>query len=77
MELLTIDAYMPPDSNEDEGMYQFMDNYNEWDEPPNTISVNDMESSHTFTADNTSGSANESIKSDFGISKHQSYIQDI
>ena len=72
MELHTIDAYVPPDINENDGMYQFMDNYNEWDESPNTLSVNDMGSYHSFTAVNTSDSTNESIKSDFRISECQS-----
>ena len=58
---------MPPDSNKDDGMYQFMDNYNKWDKSPNTFSVNDMESSHTFTAVDTNDSTNGSIKSDFWI----------
>ena len=44
-----------------------MDNYDEWDKLPNTFSVNDMGSSHTFTADNTDDSTNEFIKSDFWI----------
>ena len=72
MELHTIDAYLPPDINQDERMYQFMDNYNKWDESPNTFSVNDMGSSHTFTAADTNDSTNESIKLDFRIGKRQS-----
>lgn len=61
------------DSIEDDGLCQFMDNYNKWDDSPNTAVVDhDMESSHTFTTVNTSGSTNESIKLDFGISKRQS-----
>ena len=42
MESLTIDAYLPTDSNEDDRMYQFWDNYDKWDKAPNTISVNDI-----------------------------------
>ena len=42
-----------------------MDNYDKWDESPNTAGVDDMGSSHSYTTI-TSGSANESIKSDFG-----------
>ena len=72
MELLTIDAYMPPDSNEDNEMYQFMDNYDKWDKSLNTVGVNDTGSSHTFTSDNTSDSTDEYIKSDFWIEERQS-----
>ena len=72
MKLLTIDAYVPPDTNEDNEMYQFMDNYNEWDKSPNTAGVNDMGISHTFTAVDTNDSTNESIKSDSRISERQS-----
>ena len=71
MELLTIDASVPPNSSEDDGMYQFTDNYDKWDELTNTFSTNDMGSSHTFTADYTSDSTSESIKSDFRIAKRQ------
>ena len=67
-----MDVRVSRDSSEDDGMYQFMDNYNEWDESPNTLSVNDMGSYHSFTAVNTSDSTNESIKSDFRISECQS-----
>ena len=49
MEVHTIDTYVPPDRNEDDGLYQFMDNYDECDKSTNTFSANDMESSHTFT----------------------------
>ena len=70
-ELLTIDAYVPPDSSEDNEMYQFMDNYNEWDKSPNTAGVNDMGISHPFMTDNASNSINESIESGFGIGKRQ------
>ena len=72
MKLLTIDAYVPPGSNEYNRMYQFMNNYNKWDELPNTADVNDMGSSHTFTVDNTSDYSNESIDSDCLIGKRQS-----
>ena len=37
IELLTIDDYVPPDSNEDDRMHQFMDNYDEWDKFPNIV----------------------------------------
>ena len=63
--LLIVDVFVPPDSSEDDRMYQFMDNYNKWDKLPNTAGVNDMGSFHTFTADDTSNSTNKSIKSDF------------
>ena len=46
---LFVDAYVPPDNNEDDGMYQFMDNYDKWDDLPNTAGVDDTGSSHTFT----------------------------
>ena len=72
MELLTIDAYVPPDSSEDDRMYQFMDNYDKCDKSPNTAVANDMGSFHTFTAYDASDTTNESIKSDFLISKRQS-----
>ena len=49
-----------------------MDDNNEWDKLTNTAGVNDMESSHTFTADDTSDSTNESIKSDFWFGECQS-----
>ena len=50
-----------------------MENYDKWDDLPNTASIdNDMENSHTFTTVNTSGSTNENIKSDFWIGAHQS-----
>ena len=49
-----------------------MDNYDKWDELPNTAGVDDMGSSYTFTADDTSDSINESIKSNFWIGEHQS-----
>ena len=62
---LFVDAYVPPDSNENDRTFQFMDNYDKWDESPNKAGVDDMGSSHIFTADNTSDSTNESIKSDF------------
>ena len=71
IELLTTDAYVPPDSNEDDRMYQCMDNYNKWDKSPNTAGVNDIGSSYTSTAV-TSGSANKLIKSDFWIFERQS-----
>ena len=58
---------MSPDSSKDDGMYKFMDSYDKWDESPNTAGVDDMESSHKFTADYSSDSTNESIKSDFWI----------
>ena len=67
-----MDVDVPPNSSEDDRMYQFMDNYNEWDKSLNTAGVNDMGSSYTFTADNVSDSTNESIKSDFWIGKRQS-----
>ena len=64
---------MESDTIQDEGLYQFVDNYDKWDNLPNTAGVNnDMGSSHTFTTVNTSGYANESIKSDFWICKRQS-----
>ena len=72
MKLLTIDACVPPDSNEDDEMYQFIENYDKWDEPPNTDGVNGMGSFHTFTAKNTSDSTNESIKSGVLIGNRQS-----
>ena len=50
-------------------MYQFMDDYNKWDESPNTAGVDDIGSSHIFTTV-TSGSLNKSIKSDFWIGEH-------
>ena len=71
MEVHTIDAYVPPDSNEDDRLYQFMDNCNKWDKSMNTFSANNMGSSHTFTAADTNDSTNESIKSEFGIYKRQ------
>ena len=72
IELHTIDTYVPPDSNEDDGLHQFMDNYNKWDKSTNTFSANIMGSFHTFTVAHTKDSTNESIKSDFGIGKRQS-----
>ena len=69
MELHTINAYIPPDSNEDDRLYQFVDNYKEWDKSTNSFSANDMGSSHTFTAADTNESTNESIKSDYRIGK--------
>ena len=77
MELLTIDAYMPPDSSEDDGMYQFMDNYDEWGKLLNTAGVNDIGSSHTFTADNKSDSTNDYIKLDFWIGECQSQVRNV
>ena len=71
-DLLTLDAYVPPDSSEDDRMYQCMDNYDKWDKSPNTAGVNDMGSSHTYTGDDTSDSTNESIKSNFWIGERQS-----
>ena len=57
---------------EEDGFYKFMEKYNKWDNLPNTAVVdNDTGSSHTFTAVNTSGSVDESIKSDFGISERK------
>ena len=57
---------------EEDGLYEFMDKYVKWDDSPNTAVVgNDTGSSHIFTAINTSGSVNKSIKSDFWISKRQ------
>ena len=48
-----------------------MDNYDEWDDLPNITAVNnDAEISHTFTTVNTSGSANKSIKSLFGLANN-------
>ena len=67
-----MDVYVPPDSSENDRIYQFMDNYDKWGKSPNTAGVNDMGSSHTFTVDNTSDSTNESIKLKFWIGKHQS-----
>ena len=52
-ELITVDAYVPPDSSEDDKMYQFMDNYDKWGELPNTAGANDMESFNKFTAADT------------------------
>ena len=50
-----------------------MDNNDERDDSPNTAGVNnDTGSSQTFTTVNTSGSANESNKSEFWISNSQS-----
>ena len=72
IELYTIDAYVPPDSNEDEELYQFTDNYDKWGESTNIFSANDIGSSHTFTAVDTNDSTNEYIKSDFWIGKRQS-----
>ena len=72
MEVHTIDTYVPPDSNEDDGMYQFMDNYVKWDKSTNTFSANDMGRSHTFMAVDTNDSTNESIKLDSCIGKRQS-----
>ena len=69
---LFVDAYVPPNSSEDGGIHQFMDNHNKWEESLNTAGVNDMGSSYTLTTDNTNNSTNESIKSDFGIRKRQS-----
>ena len=61
------------DTIQDDGLYKFMDNYNKWDNLPNTAGVdNDTGSSHTFTAVNTSGSAKESIKLCSGIGKRHS-----
>ena len=60
-------------SIEDDGLYQFMDNSNKWDDLPNIAGINNaMGSSHTFTTVNTSGSTNKSIKLDFWIGKRQS-----
>ena len=56
IEVHTIDTYVPPDSNEDAGLYHLMDNYDEWDKSTNTFSANDMGSSHTFMAVNTNNS---------------------
>ena len=54
------------DTIEEDGLYHFMDNYNKWDHSPNRDVVGiDRRSSHILTAVNTSGSVNESIKSDF------------
>ena len=62
-----------PDIIKEDGLYHFMDKYDEWDDSPNTAVVdNDTESFHTFTAVNTSGSIKEAIKSAFGIGKRQS-----
>ena len=72
MELHTINTYVPPDSNEDDRLYQFMDNYDKWDASTNTFSANDMGSSHTFMTVYTNDSTNESIKSDFWIGESQS-----
>ena len=71
-ELLTVDAYTPPDSSEDDRMYQLIDNYNKWDKSLNKVGVNNMGSSHIFTTDSTSDSTNDTVKSDFWISKRQS-----
>ena len=58
------------DPIEVDGIYKFMDNYDEWDNLPNiAIAGNDTGSSHTFIAVITNGPANKSIKSDFGIGK--------
>ena len=57
---------------EEDGLYKFMENYDKWDNLPNiAVANNDTGSSHTFTAVNTSGSVNESIKSYFWIGKRQ------
>ena len=51
--------------NDDVSWYDgsaFLDNYDKWNKSPNTNSVNNI----------TNDSANESIKSDFWIGKHQS-----
>ena len=77
MELFNIDGYVPHNSNEDDEIYQFMDNYDKWDKLPNTAGINDMGGFHTFTADKISDSTNESIKLDFGIGKRQSQVWDI
>ena len=63
----------PSDIIDKDGLYQFMDNYDKWDDSLNTTGVNNyMGISHTITTINTSGSANKSIKSDFGIGERQS-----
>ena len=72
MEVHTIDTYFPPDSNQDDRLYQLMDYYVKRAESSYTFSTNDMESSHTFTAVDTNDSTNESIKSGFRIGKRQS-----
>ena len=69
---LFVDAYVPPDSIEDDGRYQSMDNYNEWDKLLDTADVNDMGSFRTFTADNPRDYTNESTKSDIWIGECQS-----
>ena len=61
------------DTIQEDRIYKFMDNYDKWDNPPNTAVVGiDTGSSHTFTVVNASGSVNESIKSNFWICKRQS-----
>ena len=61
------------DTIQDDILYQLMDNYDKWDNFPNTTAVNnDAGVSYTFTTVSASGSANKSIKSDFWIGKRQS-----
>ena len=61
------------DTIQEDGLYKFMDNYDKWNNSPDTAIVGiDTGSSHTFTAVNTSGFTNKSIKSDFWIGKRQS-----
>ena len=69
---LFVDTFVPPDSIEDNRMYQFMDSYNKWDKLLNTAGVDDIGSFYTFMTNNTSNSADKSIKSDFGIGERQS-----
>ena len=71
-EVHAIDTYVSPDRNKDDGLYQFMDNYDKWAESTYTFSANDMGSFHTFMAVDTNDSTNESIKSDFWTGKCQS-----
>ena len=57
---------------EEDGLNEFIEKFDKWDDSLKPAVVdNDTGSSHTFTAVNTSGSVNESIKLDFWISKRQ------
>ena len=71
-EVHIIDTYVSPESKQDDGLYQFMYNYDEWAESTYTFSGNDIGSSNTFTVVDTNYSTNKSIKSDFRISERQS-----
>ena len=57
---------------EEDRFYQYMDQYDKYDNTPYTPVTNgDMESSHPFTLSNTNKFGNKSIKSDFCIDKRQ------